>query len=164
MVPHRDVGKFAKGGKVMRKILGAASVAFAAAGCVVIGAAGQAAADPDLNGTYTLTVDQTQSTTTGFPLKDPKVVTTQWVITPCGAGCAHATVADRPNGGGDLHLVDGQWQLIQEGPHLDISMCPPGPSVTTVTSLDPATLQGTQVNTNHCLNNVITSPATLTPA
>jgi hypothetical protein len=145
----------------MRKILGTASVAFAAAGCVVIGPAGQAAADPELNGTYTLTVDQTQSTTTGFPIKDPQVRTTQWVITPCGAGCARVSIPDNPNGGGDLHLVNGQWQLTKE---VSLIHCGAGPDVTDVTSLDAVTLQGTDVNTNHCLDNVITSPATLTPA
>jgi hypothetical protein len=147
----------------MKRILGAASAAAAAASCIAVGAAGLASADPELNGTYTLTVDETQSTTTGFPLADPKVETTQWVVTSCGAGCAHVTTPDNPKGGGDLHLVNGRWELTTEFT-LPMPSCPPGPTVTNVTSLDPATLQGTEVNTNHCLDNVITSPATLTPA
>jgi hypothetical protein len=147
----------------MTKILGAACAAAAAVACIAVGPAGLASADPELNGTYTLTVDQTQSTTTGFPIKDPEVETSQWVITSCGAGCAHVTTPNNPKGGGDLHLVNDRWELTTEFT-LPMPSCPPGPTVTNVTSLDPATLQGTEVNTNHCLDNVITSPATLTPA
>jgi hypothetical protein len=148
----------------MNKIFGGAFAAIAVAGvCLTVGPAGQAAADPELNGTYTLTVDDTQSTTTGFPIKDPEVRTTQWVITSCGAGCAHVTIPGAPPAanGGDLHLVNGRWELTQD---VTLMHCGAGPDVTTVTSLDAVTLQGTRVNTNHCLDNVITSPATLTPA
>ena len=148
----------------MKKLLGTTCLAFvAAAACVAIGPAGPASADPGLNGTYTLTVDQTQSTTTGFGLQDPKVQTTQWVLASCGDGCSHVTTPDNPKGGGDLKLVDGRWQLTRE---LTMMNCTQGagPDVTIITSLDPATLQGTEVNTNHCLDNVITSPAALTPA
>ena len=146
----------------MKKLLGTTCLAFAtAAACVAVGPAGPASADPGLNGTYTLTVDQTQATTTGFPLKDPKVQTTQWVVTSCGDACAHVTVPDNPKGGGDLQLVNGRWQLTKE---LTLMHCGAGPDITVITSLDPATLQGTEENTNHCLDNVITSPATLTPA
>jgi hypothetical protein len=151
----------------MKKLVGTTCLAFAAAAaCVAIGPAGQAAADPELNGTYILTVDDTQSTTTGFPIKDPQVRTTKWVVTSCGAGCAHVSMPDRPAmpgaaNGGDMHLVNGQWELTQE---MSIMHCGAGPDVTTVTSLDAVTLQGTNVNTNHCLDNVITSPASLAPA
>jgi hypothetical protein len=159
-----SIGRFSKTeGQTMKKILGAAGAAAAAVACIAVGTAGTAAADPELNGTYTLTVDDTQATTTKFAMSDPKVVTTTWVITSCGADCAHVTTPDNPKGGGDLHLVNGRWELTSEFT-LPMPSCPPGPTVTNVTSLDPATLQGTQVNTNHCLDNVITAPANLTPA
>jgi hypothetical protein len=146
----------------MKKILGAASAAAAAVACIAVGTAGTASADPELNGTYTLTVDETQSTTTGFAIKNPEVETKQWVVTSCGAGCANVAVPDVPNGGGQLKLVNGRWEMSKD---LTLMNCHPGqPDVTVTTSLDPATLQGTEVNTNHCLDNVITSPATLTPA
>ena len=67
-----------------------------------------------------------------------------------------------PNGGGDRKLVNGLWEMVKE---VSLMNCTPGqPDVTVVTSLEPVTLQGSEVNTNHCLNNVITSPATLAPA
>ena len=75
---------------------------------------------------------------------------------------AKVTIPDNPNGGGDLKLVNGRWEMTKE---ISLMNCTPGqPDVTVVTSLDPATLQGTEVNTNHCLDNVITAPASLTPA
>ena len=146
----------------MKTTLGIASAALAAGAVLAIAPAGVASADPELNGTYTLTVDGTQATTTQFGLKNPKVETTQWVIAPCGAGCATVTVPDQPNGGGELKLVNGRWEMTKE---MSLMNCNPGqPDVTMVTSLDAVTLQGTEVNTNHCLDNVITSPATLAPA
>ena len=146
----------------MKTTLGIASAALAAGAVLAIAPAGVASADPELNGTYTLTVDGTQATTTQFGLKNPTVDTTQWVITPCGAGCATVAVPDQPNGGGELKLVNGRWEMTKE---MSLMNCNPGqPDVTMVTSFDPVTLQGTEVNTNHCLDNVITSPATLVPA
>lgn len=152
----------------MNKILGSASVAIAAvAVCLTIGPAGQAAADPELNGSYTLTKDDTQATTTGFPLSNPQVRTSTWVITSCGAGCAHVTIPDAPSlpgasNGGDLHLNNGRWEMTQE---TTLMKCGAGPDITTITSIDAATLQGTQASTNHCVgDNTITSPVTLTAA
>ena len=146
----------------MEKILGAASAVAAAAACIAVGTAGTALADPELNGTYTLTVDETQATTNQFALQNPTVETTQWVVTSCGPGCANVAVPDSPKGGGDLKLVNGRWELTKD---ISLMNCKPGqPDVTVVTSLDPVTLQGTEVNTNHCLDNVITAPATLAPA
>lgn len=146
----------------MKTIIGIASAAAAAGAVFAIAGAGVASADPELNGTYTLTVDQTQATTNQFAMQNPTVKTTQWVITPCGAGCAKVAVPDNPNGGGDLKMVNGRWELTKE---VSLMNCNPGqPDVTVVTSLDPVTLQGTEVNTNHCLDNVITAPASLTPA
>ena len=127
-----------------------------------IAPAGIASADPELNGTYTLTVDETQATTNQFAMQNPTVETTQWVVAPCGPGCARVTVPDNPNGGGDLKLVNGRWEMIKEVSLMNRN--PGQPDVTVVTSLDAATLQGTEVNTNHCLDNVITAPATLAPA
>ncbi|WP_164478809.1 hypothetical protein [Mycolicibacterium stellerae] len=123
-------------------------------------------ADPELNGTYTLTVDETQATSDGGPtLANPEIDTTQWVVTPCGAGCAQVAIPDAPNlpgaNGGDLRLVNGRWEMTQE---TTLMHCGEGPDVTTVTSLDAATLQGTKAINNHCVGVVITSPATLTPA
>ena len=75
---------------------------------------------------------------------------------------ANVAVLDSPKGGGDLKLVNGRWELTKD---ISLMNCKPGqPDVTVVTSLDPVTLQGTEVNTNHCLDNVITAPATLAPA
>ena len=146
----------------MKKILGAASAAAAAAACIAVGTAGTAFADPELNGTYTLTVDETQATTNQFALQNPKVETKQWIVASCGAGCANVTVPDSPNGGGQLKLVNGRWEMSKD---TTLMNCNPGqPDVTMTTSIDAATLQGTEVINNHCLNNVITSPATLTPA
>jgi hypothetical protein len=150
----------------MKKVLGAASAAAAAVTCIAVGPAGTALADPELNGTYTLTVDETQATSDGGPtLANPQVRTTQWVITSCGAGCAHVAIPDAPNvpgaNGGDLHLVNGRWEMTQE---TTLMRCGAGPDITTVTSLDAATLQGTKALDNHCVGVVITSPATLTPA
>jgi hypothetical protein len=168
MVPHRDLGKFAKGakgGKAMRKFLGTASVAFAAAGCFAIGTAGQAAADSGLAGTYTVTLDGTQATTTGFNVKNPQVRTEKWVITSCGEGCAHVSIPDKPGGlgnSGDLHLNNGRWEMTQE---YSLMHCGPGQDITLFTSFDAATLQGTQENTNHCVgDNKITTPMTLVVA
>jgi hypothetical protein len=147
----------------MKKLLGTTCLAFAAAAaCVAIGPAGFASADGDLNGTYNYTVDETQATTNQFAMKDPKVEVKQWVIASCGPGCAKVTIPDNPKGGGDLKMNNGRWEMTKE---FSIMNCNPGsPDVTVVTSLDPVTLQGTEVNTNHCLNNIITAPATLTPA
>ena len=146
----------------MKTTLGIASAALAAAACIAMGPAGTASADPELNGTYTLTVDETQATTNQFALQNPTIDTTPWVVTPCGAGCAKVVVPDNPKGGGDLKLVNGRWELTKD---ISLMNCKPGqPDVTVVTSLDPVTLQGTEVNTNHCLDNVITAPATLAPA
>lgn len=148
----------------MKKILCSASVAIAAAVCLTIGPAGHAAADPELNGTYTFTEDETQATTTGFPLANPKVRTSQWVITSCGAGCAHVTITDAPAmaNSGDLRLNNGRWEMTQE---FSLMHCGAGPDITTFTSIDAATLQGTQDSTNHCVgDNKITSPVTLAAA
>jgi hypothetical protein len=148
------------------KTLGIAPAALAAAACIAVGPAALASADPELNGTYTLTVDETQATSSGGPtLANPKVDTAQWVITSCGAGCAHVAIPGAPNiagaNGGDLRLVNGRWEMTQE---TTLMHCGEGPDVTTVTSLDAATLQGTKAIDNHCVGVVITSPATLTPA
>lgn len=146
----------------MKTLVGFASAAAAAGAIFAIAPAGVASADPELNGTYTLTVDETQATTNQFGLQNPTVETKQWVIAPCGAGCARVTVPDNPQGGGDLKLVNGRWEMSKD---ISLMNCNPGqPDVTVTTSLDAATLQGTQVNTNHCLDNVITAPATLAPA
>lgn len=146
----------------MKTLVGRASAAAAAGVVFAIAPAGIASADPELNGTYTLTVDETRATTNNFAMQNPTVETTQWVIAPCGPGCARVTVPDNPNGGGDLKLVNGRWEISRD---ISLMNCNPGgPDVTVTTSFDAATLQGTQVNTNHCLDNVITAPATLTPA
>jgi hypothetical protein len=154
-------GEVRKGREVMRKVLGTASVALAAAGCVVIGPAGPAAADPELVGTYTVTLDGTQATTTGFAAKNPQVRTEKWIITSCGAGCAHVSMPDKPAmaNSGDLHLNNGRWEMTQE---YSLMHCGAGPDITLFTSFDAATLQGTQENTNHCVgDNKITTPMTL---
>ena len=150
----------------MKTIIGTASAALVAGAVLAIAPAGVASADPELNGTYTLTVDDTQATSSGGPtIANPQVRTTQWVVTSCGAGCAHVAIPDAPNlpgaNGGDLHLVNGRWEMTQE---TTLMHCGAGPDVTTVTSLDAATLQGTKALDNHCVGVVITSPATLTPA
>lgn len=146
----------------MKKVIGIASAAAAAGTVLAIVPAGIASADPELNGTYTLTIDETQATTNQFAMSNPEVETSQWVVTSCGPGCANVTIPDNPNGGGELKLVNGRWEMTKE---ISLMNCNPGqPDVTVVTSLDPATLQGTEVNTNHCVGNVITAPATLTPA
>jgi hypothetical protein len=146
----------------MNTLAGVASAAAVAGAFLAIMPAGIATAEPELSGTYTLIVDDTQSTTTGFPIKDPKVETSQWVVASCGPGCANVTTPDNPRGGGQLKLVNGRWEMSKD---ITLMNCNPGqPDVTVTTSLDPVTLQGTQVNTNHCLDNVITSPATLAPA
>ncbi len=146
----------------MKSILVAASAAIAAAAGIALGPAGLAAADPDLNGTYNFTVDLTQATA----LKNPGIKTTTWAITPCGTGCAHVTLpgANAHPGistGGDLHLVNGRWEMTQEN---SLMHCGAGPDVTIVTSLDAATLQGTQDSTNHCAGMSYGGPATLTRA
>jgi hypothetical protein len=150
----------------MKRILGAVSAAIAATAGIAVGPAGLAAADAELNGTYTLTVDDTQSTSSGGPtIANPQVRTTQWVVTSCGAGCAHVSIPGAPNlpgaNGGDLHLVNGRWEMTQD---TTLMHCGEGPDVTTVTSLDATTLQGTKEMNNHCVGVVSTSPATLTPA
>lgn len=149
----------------MKTILCSASVAITAAVLgLMIGPAGQATADPELNGTYTFTEDETAATTTGFPLSDPKIRTSQWVIAPCGPGCAHVTIPDAPAiaNSGDLRLNNGRWEMTQE---FSLMHCGAGPDITTFTSIDAATLQGTQDSTNHCVgDNKITSPVTLAPA
>src|SRR5690349_12408484 len=146
----------------MKTLVGLASVAAAAGAVFAIAPAGVASADPELNGTYTLTVDQTQATTNQFALQNPTVETKQWIVTPCGPGCADVAVPDSPKGGGQLHLVNGRWEMSRD---ISLMNCNPGqPDVTVTTSLDAVTLQGTEVNTNHCLDNVITAPATLAPA
>lgn len=151
----------------MRKILGTATAAAAAVTCIAVGPAGTALADPELTGTYTLIVDETQATSSGGPtLANPEVETTQWVITSCGAGCARVNIPDAPSApgissGGDLRLVNGRWEMTQEN---TLMHCGDGPDVTMVTSLDAATLQGTKEINNHCVGVVITSPATLTAA
>ena len=146
----------------MKTLTGIASAAAVAGAFLAIAPAGVATADPELNGTYNLIVDETQSTTTGFAIKDPKVETTQWIIASCGPGCADVTTPGSAMGGGQLKLVNGRWEMSRD---MTLMNCNPGqPDVTVTTSLDPATLQGTQVNTNHCLSNVITSPASLAPA
>ena len=53
----------------MKTTLGVASAALAAGAVLAIAPSGVASADPELNGTYTLTVDGTQATTTQFGLK-----------------------------------------------------------------------------------------------
>ncbi len=98
----------------MKKILGAASAAAAAAACIAVGTAGTAFADPELNGTYTLTVDETQATTNQFLMKNPEVETKQWIVTSCGPGCANVTIPDNPNGGGQLKLVNGRWEMSKD--------------------------------------------------
>jgi hypothetical protein len=143
------------------RVLASAAVLAGAAG-IAIGPAGLASADPELNGTYNFSVDLTQATA----LKDPGVKTHAWAITPCGAGCAHVTLPGAKaiagnNPGGDLHLVNGRWEMTQEN---SIMHCGAGPDVTIVTSLDAATLQGTQDTTNHCVGMSYGGPATLTRA
>jgi hypothetical protein len=144
---------------IMKSILVTASAAIAAAASIAIGPAG---ADPDLNGTYNLSVDLSQATA----LKNPGVKTSTWAIAPCGAGCAHVTLpgANAHPGistGGDLHLVNGRWEMTQEN---TLMHCGAGPDVTIVTSLDAATLQGAQDTTNHCAGMSYGGPATLTRA
>lgn len=150
---------------MMNKILCSAAMSIAAAGLgLMIGPAGQAVADPELNGTYTFTEDETQATTTGFPLSDPKVRTDQWVITSCGAGCANVTITGAPAiaNSGELRLNNGRWEMTQE---FSLMHCGAGPDITTFTSIDAATMQGMQDSTNHCVgDNKITTPVTLTPA
>lgn len=147
----------------MKTVFGIVSAAAAAGAVLAIAPVGIASAEPELNGTYTFTVDWTKATTNGFALKDPEVRTQQWVVAPCGAGCARVTVPDNPEGGGELRLVNGRWEMTTE---IRVINCTPGqPDVTTVTSLDPATLHGTVLQTLHCAgNNVNTAPATLTAA
>ena len=82
----------------MKKILGAASAAAAAAACIAVGTAGTAFADPELNGTYTLTVDETQATTNQFALKNPTVETTQWIITLVRPGLRQRGRPGQPQG------------------------------------------------------------------
>ncbi len=144
----------------MKPILATATAAIAVAAGIAVGPTGLAAADPDLNGTYNLTVDLSQATA----LKNPEIKTSTWAITPCGAGCAHVTLSgvNAPAGisnGGDLHLVNGRWEMTQEN---TLMHCGAGPDVTIVTSLDAATLQGTQDSTNHCAGMSYGGPATLT--
>ena len=148
----------------MNKILGAASAAAAAAACIAVGTAGTASADPELNGTYAVTLDGTQATTTGFAAQNPQVRTENWVITSCGAGCAHVSIPDKPAiaNSGDLHLNNGRWEMTQE---YSLMHCGSGPDITLFTSFDAVSLQGTQDNTNHCVgDNKITTPITLAPA
>ena len=148
-----------------KKIWSTTCLAFAAAAaCVAIGPMGVAAADPELSGSYTFTKDETQATTTGFPLANPEVRTSKWVISSCGAGCAHVTMPDAPAmaNSGDLRLNNGRWEMTQE---FSLMHCGAGPDITTLTSIDAATLTGTQASTNHCVGeNTITSPVTLAPA
>jgi hypothetical protein len=139
----------------MRKIVGAAAAAVAAAACVVVGPAGSAAAAPELNGPYNLTVDLSQA-----PLKNPGVKTYQWTATPCGPDCAR--VVGQGNPGADMRVVNGKWELVQNNTLMGCAA--PGPDVTITTTLDPATLQGWQNTFNHCAQMTIEGPASLTPA
>lgn len=103
-----------------------------------------ASADADLTGTYTYFV--TQEVDRGATVEINTVRT--WTVTPCGPGCAHvSSSADRaPEGGGaydgDLHLVDGVWQMTVARP--DLSLCNDGRRLpgSVSYSVDPQTLTG----------------------
>lgn len=105
----------------------------------------RAAADVDLNGSYTYFV--TEELDRGATVEINTVRT--WTVTPCGPGCAHvSSSSDRtPEGSGaydgDLHLVDGVWQMTVARP--DLSLCNDGRRLpgTVSYSVDPNTLTGT---------------------
>lgn len=138
----------------MKKILTAAAAAFVGAACLTVGPAGVASADPELDGTYTFTWDLSQAR----ELQHPTVETSQWTIASCGSGCAHV---DADAGSlGDMHLVNGRWEMTRDASLIN---CNPGsPDQTTVLSLDAATLQGRQDTTVHCAEMSYGGPASLT--
>lgn len=133
-----------------------ASAALCGVACIAVGPAGVASADPELKGTYTATWDLSQAQ----ELKDPKVETERWVITPCGAGCADV----KPDNGaaGQLRLVDGRWEMSRT---MSLVNCrPPAPDQTTTTSIDAETLEGTQSTEVHCVGMSYGGPISLKPA
>jgi hypothetical protein len=82
------------------KKLGTAAV-FAVA---VFAAAGTATANPaDPSGTYNVVFDHRDGHADDIY---------QWVLTPCGPGCLHAT--SDYGWQGDFHLFHGQWTLAQQ--------------------------------------------------
>lgn len=144
----------------MKRIFGTIAATITAAAGIAVGPAGFAAAEPQLNGTYNFTWDTTQSKTAG----EPGVDTWKWVVTPCGAGCAHVVAFDKD--AGDMHLVNGRWEMTEENTLTGFNCPIPGrPSTTTtVTSLDAETLSGTRSNENHCVGMTIEGPASLAQA
>ena len=117
----------------------AAAAVFAGTATVL---AGPVTADADLSGTYAVTWDLSQATA----LKNPEVKNERWTVTPCGAGCADV----KPDKGiaGQMHLVDGRWEMTRTATLMN---CNPGqPDQTTTTSIDAATLEGTQRTEVHC--------------
>ncbi len=117
------------------------------------GASGVAVADDGLSGAYTLTWDLSQAA----QVKNKEVRTDQWTVTPCGAGCADVAMGGGQTG--QMHLVNGRWEMSRD---MTLMNCNAGgPDVTVFTSLDAATLQGFQRNTNHCANVTFEGPASL---
>jgi hypothetical protein len=129
-------------------ITGGRSAVFIIAAGMAVGSAGAAwAGGPpggtpgELSGTYSYRSDTGRLT--------------NWVITPCGPGCADVAVTPvtdprvNPHGG-RAQLIDGQWVLIVQSAQA-VRCKPPNDGVTipgTVTfSLDAAAMSGTAVHT-----------------
>jgi len=101
---------------------------------LAVGAAGTARADPPtMNGNYT----ETSTSPSG------RSTTTDWTVQACSDGSYGCIYVKTGAGGGQAHLIDGQWVMDTMGNLL----CPDGTFLQYVTNAhitwDPNTLAGT---------------------